>query len=311
MPPTSFFTTHDGDIILRAGQKPGSTGDFRVHKFILSLASPVFKDMLAFPQPSNQNRNIESPIPTVDIPDSPEVIDAILRFIYPGVEPPKVTQISVLAALFSAADKYNITSIYPVLREPLKAFLPQNSFRVYIIACQFGFLEEAKAAARVSTSRSMVNGTDYHEAVQHISGPNLYRLLQFVQEREHKGVLKVEEFLGCDDLGRNAICDHWDNGKDFYSRLAKEVGDEFVRNPCLELKDLFEVFDRIPDPPLGCEPQPNSANWYYEDGNYYEEFSCPLMPMTIRSHLTRVVWELDSLNHTPLSEAFEKGIGSG
>ena len=45
----SLFTADDGDVLLCAGPKPESKHDFRVHKLILSLASPVFKDMFASP----------------------------------------------------------------------------------------------------------------------------------------------------------------------------------------------------------------------------------------------------------------------
>ena len=67
MSPT-FLTTTDGDIVLRAGPEPDSKHDFRVHKFILSLASPVFKDMLAFPPPPDQTSN-EHQLPVVDVLD--------------------------------------------------------------------------------------------------------------------------------------------------------------------------------------------------------------------------------------------------
>ena len=309
MPPTSLFTTHGGDIILRAGTEPDLKHDFCVHKFILSLASTVFKDMFAFPQPSDQNQNEHPGIPVVDIPDSPGVFDTILRCIYPGVELPRITDISILSTLFSAADKYNIASICPVLKESLKSFLPGDSFRVYIIACRFGFLEEAKEAARVSNSWSMIT-RDYDEVVQHISGPDLYRYVRFIQTREHEGRSKIEDLLGWYELGLDNGCNHWDGGKDFYFRLAKEVGDVFVRNPCLELKDLFEVFDKIPDPPPGCKPNPQSAEWYYEDGGL-DAFSCPLVPMSIRNNLLKVVVELQDLNRRLLDKVFEKGIESG
>ena len=308
-PPTSFFTTPDGDVIIRAGQEPSSAHDFQIHKFILSLASPVFKDMFTIPQPSDRNQDKKPDTPVVDIPDSPEVFDIILRFIYPGVEPPKIADVTTLTALFSAADKYDIASIYPVLRESLKTFLPGDSFRVYVMACRFGLLEEAKEATRVSTSRSVVK-QDYGETVQHISGPDLYRFVRFVQEREHKGLSKIEELLGYSHVNRGADCDHWDDGIDFYFRLATEVGDLFVRNPCLELKDLFEVFNKIPDPPPGCKPQPRSAEWYY-DGCCDEGFSCPLLPMSIRNHLMEIAVELRALNGALLRGAFEKGIGGG
>lgn len=145
---SDFFRTEDGDVILRAGQEPSPTHDFRVHKFILSLASPVFKDMFAIPQPPGQNHNEQPDVPIIAVSDSPHVMDTILRLIYPGVELPKIPNISALVALFSTADKYNITSIYPILRQSLKAFLPGlwsgDALRLYVIACRFGFLEEAK-----------------------------------------------------------------------------------------------------------------------------------------------------------------------
>ena len=242
--------------------------------------------MFTFPQPSNRNQNRKTPIPTVDISNPPEVLDTILRLIYPGVEPPKISDISILAALFSAADKYNVTSIYPVLRVSLKTFLPSDSFGVYFIACRFGFLEEAKEATRVSTSWSMI-------------------------DREHEGLLRIEDFLEQYHVGRDANCNHWEDGINFYFCLAKEVGDVFVRNPCLELGDLFSVFHKIPDPPPGCKPQPNSAEWYYDgDDDSEEAFSCPLAPMTIRDHLMTIVRELKDLNHTLLNKAFERGIGN-
>jgi len=308
MPQPSFFTTHDGDVILRAGAGSDSKHDFRVHKFILSLASSVFKDMFTLPQPSNQNENEHPDIPVVDIPDSPEVVDTILRYIYPGVELPKLTKISILSALFSAADKYNIPSICPVLKESLKTFLPRDPFGAYIIACRFGLLEEAKEATRVSNSQSMSN-RDYDEAVQHISSSDLYRYVRFIQTRERKGRSKIEESLGWYELGQDVFCDHWNDGEQFYFRLAKEVGDLFVNNPCLEPKDLFEVFGRIPDPPPGCKPGARSAEWYYEGGDD-SAFLCPLVPMSIRHNLQKVSEELRDLNYGLLRKAFEKGIGS-
>ena len=306
--PSNFLTTVDGDIILRAGPEPDSKHDFRVHKFILSLASSVFKDMFTLPQPPDQNQNEGLDIPIIDVPDSPEILNMILRFIYPGVEPPEIANVSTLAALFSAADKYNILSIYPVLKESMKMFLPRDSFMVYITACRFGFSEEAKEAARVSNSLSMVD-RDYDEAVQHISGPELYRFVRFVQEREHKGQAKIQGLLSWSHLRGQSTCEHWEDGRDFYSLLEKEVGDAFVRNPCLELKDLFEVFDKIPDPPRGGCDLPKSADWYNEGGDD-DAFSCPLVPMSIRRNLREVVVELQDLNYMLLRRAFAKDIAS-
>lgn len=113
--PSTFFTTDDGDVILRAGSKSDTQHDFHVHKFIISLASPVFKDMFTFPQPPGQSSDEQYQLPVVDIPETPEVLDIILRFIYPGIESPKITKQSTLTASLLAADKYDIASIYTLL----------------------------------------------------------------------------------------------------------------------------------------------------------------------------------------------------
>ena len=302
MPPTSFFTTDDGDIILRAGQESGSIHDFRVHKFILSLASPVFKDMFAFPQPPDQDPDEQPGVPTIDVPDPPQVLDAILRFIYPGVELPTFTDLSIVSALLAAADKYNIATMYPVLRTALRAGLPHDSFRVYAIACRFGFSEEAREAAMVSTTESILYG-NFDEVVQHISSADLFRFVRFVQERETKGRSIIDHSFMWSTMCLKSSCGHWEDAKDFYFHLEKEVGDAFASKPCLEVKDLFGVFDRILDPPPGCEPPPDTAE-YYNLGDNQEPFSCPLLPMSIRNNLSEVVEELTMLNHKMLNEAF-------
>lgn len=147
---SAFFTTDDGDIVLRAGPEPDSKHDFRVHKLILSLASPVFEDMLAFPQPLDQTSDEQHGPPAVDIPEAPEVFDLILRLIYPGAKPPKNVNQSTLSALLFTADKYNISSIHSALSESLRRFLPPNSrsFWVYTMACRFGFWRWRKRRRR-------------------------------------------------------------------------------------------------------------------------------------------------------------------
>ncbi|KAF9240602.1 hypothetical protein BU15DRAFT_73833 [Melanogaster broomeanus] len=53
------FDNIDADVILRSSDNV----DFRVFKIILSLTSPVFKDMFTLPQPDNQSPTSPSAIP--------------------------------------------------------------------------------------------------------------------------------------------------------------------------------------------------------------------------------------------------------
>ena len=185
---TAFFTTEDGDIILRAGTEPGPKHDFRVHKLILSLASSVFRDMFTFPQPLDQTLDEQHGLPVADISEAPEVFDIVLRSIYPGVTPPKVTEQATLTALLFTGDKYDISLTHPVFGESLKTFLlsPSDSFWVYIMACRFGFPDVAKEAVqRLSKDNLLHLGNREHR--RYLSSTNLCRLAQFVKMRYFDG----------------------------------------------------------------------------------------------------------------------------
>ena len=82
----------DGDIILRAQCSP-KNHDFRVHKLVLSLASPVFKDMFGIPQPRPDTLNVD--IEVIGMTDPPRGLDLVLRLIY-SFPPPNVDSLDLL-----------------------------------------------------------------------------------------------------------------------------------------------------------------------------------------------------------------------
>ena len=295
---SNFLTTDDGDVVLRSGSNSDSQHDFRVHKFILSLASPVFKDMFTFSQPLDLTSNEPHQLPVIDLPETTEILDIILRFIYPGIEPPNITEPSTLTSSLVAADKYNITSIYPALSETLKAFLPTRSVWVYIIASRFGFLEVAKEAARLS-SLQRLSCLDDREDLQYISSTEFFRLFEFVQTREHEGMRKISDLLDPYSLNPPAKCflHGRKDPENYYLRLLSAVQEAFVADPCIGIKDLFVVLNKIPDPPVGCEP---TASW-----------ACPLQPKYFRRRLSKVVSRLRNNETKLLDRLFENGSGSG
>lgn len=309
---STFFTTDDGDVILRAGSEPGPKYDFRVHKFILSLASPIFKDIFALPQPPTNTSSEQHQPPVIDIQEPPEVLDIILRFVYPGVELPKIGDQSTIITLLSAADKYNIASMYPTLRENLKASLSPRGggFLAYVAACRFGFPEVIKEAARVSTTRSLTYARN-PEDVQQISSADLLRLVQFVITRESEGLSRIAEILDQPYLEDITKCSHsGEDAQDYYFHLEKEVGRAFVDDPCIGSRDLFALLDRINDPPTGCDPPPKSAEWYFEGGDE-NAFGCPLQPMTIRRRLSEIAEILAHTNKEMLKKFFGQNSRNG
>ena len=296
---STFFTTGDGDVILRAGQEPGPKHDFRVHKLILCLASSVFKDMFAFPQPSDQNPVAQSDIPIIDVPDSPQTLDTILRFIYPGVEPPKFTDLSALSDLLAATDKYNIASMRPVLREALSSFIETQPCRVYIIACQLGLLEEAKAAARMTTPDLIVLPAEHERDVRHVSGVDLYRLVWFCHTRETAVGERVQDLSGMepDDYFNPCITGHWDECRDYYAKLKQALRAELKVNPHAGVSDLDAVLASLPDPPPGCPDEDSMAGI---------DINCPFRISFIRDRLGILARRLKGVNDRLLKEAFEK-----
>ena len=131
------FNVPDGDIILRAQGSPNHH-DFRVHKLVLSLASPVFREMFGIPQPRQNPLNVD--IEVIDVTDPPRGLDLVLRLIYPFL-PPNVNSLDLLVEGLVIADKYNIEGARARLREPLNKFINGAPLRVYAIASRFGFDE--------------------------------------------------------------------------------------------------------------------------------------------------------------------------
>ena len=73
---------------------------------------------------------------------------------------------------------------------------------------------------------------------------------------------------------------------------------------------MFAILDKVPGPPPGCESRPCPAE-YYRGGGDDDAFNCPLLPMSIRNHLTAVAENLDSISHTLLDDIFGKELRSG
>ena len=131
------FNASDADVILRSSDGK----ELRVHRLILSLSSPVFQGMFGLPQPSAE-------IPSIEIPDPSDVLEPFIQYLYP-LSPPKITDLSMWAALYTIAEKYGAEAVMEPLREMLiPRFLETSPLRVYALASRWGFAEEARIASR-------------------------------------------------------------------------------------------------------------------------------------------------------------------
>ena len=114
---TDEFNVPDGDTILRTQGSPNR--DLRVHKLILSLASPVLRDMFGIPRPPNAS-NVCNEV--IDVTYPPQALDLFLRLIYP-FPPPNVDSLDLLVEGLVITDKYNIDDARARLHVELTEFV--------------------------------------------------------------------------------------------------------------------------------------------------------------------------------------------
>lgn len=168
------FDASDADLTLRTPD--GTT--FNVYSRILAIASPVFHDMFTLPQPPNAG----SPA-TVDVSETREVMEVLLRLIYP-IEDPPIDTLSLLGDTLVAAHKYDMKSACQSLAR-LLVFPPKSMkeqpIRVYAIACRYGLDEAAKLASSYTLHVNILDATPIEE-IKFITGYDYYRLL-----RLHRG----------------------------------------------------------------------------------------------------------------------------
>lgn len=171
------FDDAKADIILRASDNV----DFRVFKTILSLASPLFKDMFSLPQPSTdevpQSPGDEYRDGLLVIPFTEDALtlDFILRSCYP-VRSPKINGINDLPKILIAARKYQIEVFEGVAESALEAAISDDPVGVYAIALRFGLHDVADKAARRTVHYPVLT---YSEPLMNVSIPQYFRLLKY------------------------------------------------------------------------------------------------------------------------------------
>jgi hypothetical protein len=79
--PTTFpldtFDPSDASLIIRSSDLV----DFRVHKSVLALVSPFFRDLLSLPQPSD-SESVDG-LPVVELPEDSELLNCMVSLLYP------------------------------------------------------------------------------------------------------------------------------------------------------------------------------------------------------------------------------------
>ena len=305
------FTTDDGDVILRAGPEPGSKHDFRVHKNVLSLLSPVFKGLFQVAQPDSGRGE---PLPIVPITDIPETVDLLLRFIYPGHVPPIVSDPPTLSTLMTIADKYGIQTVSHAVKEGLadEKILEKDPFGVYVVARRWSFLDEAKGAARGLTLVKIAKSPSSRDP-QAIASDDFLRLVWFMQKRGDEAKKAIRTGLAPpevdDDMDYRDDCvtcsEHSaDKYQKFYEKLAEVVVEEFEVDPRLDTGKLVTALMMSPDHPhtgfCGGSNPPEIPDHFF--------IYCPVQPSVVITRFNALAASLESVCERYLSAALDGGF---
>ncbi|KAH9959431.1 hypothetical protein BC827DRAFT_504209 [Russula dissimulans] len=135
------FDDARADLILQSNDEVPV--HFRVSKFILSIASPVFADMLSIPLPTSRKTH---EIQVVALPEGSEMLDLSLRHLYP-VRLPEVVELRQILMLAEFAHKYQVDALEQDITRYLMDAINRDPVGVYAIANKFGYKGIVEKAA--------------------------------------------------------------------------------------------------------------------------------------------------------------------
>ncbi|KAK0190403.1 hypothetical protein F5146DRAFT_930317 [Armillaria mellea] len=220
------FNSADADIFLSVEDSSNQKRRFAVHKCILSAASPFFRDMFSLPQPSATDFDI----PSIDIPESEDVLYTLLQYIYP-VPNPIILSLVQLVPVLEAAEKYDILVAVDSLRKQLVSTenLTEDPLRIYAIASRYDLQEEIRIAAKYTLKRNVLD-CPLSDDLKHITAYDYHRLLdlhrrhvQATQQAFCELPMEVAEISG-------HRCSAW-----WWSRYEKAAKKELAQRPLTDI----------------------------------------------------------------------------
>lgn len=234
---TGWRNPPDADIVLRAlGEK-----EFHGHKLILSLASPVFRDMFSVPQPPSTG---SSQVPIIDVSDSPEALEVLLQTIYPTCNP-LITDVGTLASVIRLADKYDARGVIDVHKDHLSSMCSNfPPIQMYAILCACGREEEAGAAAR-RISFASLKTLDSNPLLQLITATQDQWLVSFMAARDQRVREIVRMHQGRIQRNTHPCVD--DAAHQFYSSIiVASIQAAFEANPCVQVVEGLSIVSNAP-----------------------------------------------------------------
>ncbi|KAH9174302.1 hypothetical protein EDB89DRAFT_564497 [Lactarius sanguifluus] len=138
----------DASIIVRSSDQ----ASFRVHKSVLAISSPFFKDLLSLPQPPDDE--LVDGLPVIQVSEDAGLLNSLISLLYhiPHVVPSSYEKVF---ALLAVCQKYDMESVQSHIRAEVKcgkfpAPVKAEGFSACAIAGSLGLDPELEDAARLT-----------------------------------------------------------------------------------------------------------------------------------------------------------------
>jgi len=143
----------DASIILRSSDQV----NFHVHKSVLAMSSPFFKDLLSIPQPPDDE--LVGGLPVIQLPEGSGLLNTLISLLYP-ISLVIPSSYEKVFALLAACQKYDMVSVQSNIRSAIKlgtfpAPGDAEGFSAYAIASSMGLVPEMENAARLTLGHPM------------------------------------------------------------------------------------------------------------------------------------------------------------
>ncbi|KAI0355322.1 hypothetical protein OH77DRAFT_1403199 [Trametes cingulata] len=263
------FNFRDGDFIIRSDcpyddklMCSSKSVDFRVHRCVLSAASPVFDGMFSLPQPATEGDTV---IPIIPFPETSAVLETILRFIYP-VADPDIGTLDDLTPVLEAARKYDFEAVVDALRKRLVAseFLEASPLRVYGIATRYELYEEAEIASKATLNTSLAEQQP-HEDLKHVTAYDYHRLIVLREQRAQAAIELLTPPLDMKCMQCNG---RWEKARDpprWWADYRERAKEELRSRPTSAVIFTLPFLQRSAQTGCtGCAASILNSAWFFE-----------------------------------------------
>jgi hypothetical protein len=193
--PPQLLEVPEANLIIRSSDLV----NFRVHKPVLAMASPFFRDLLSLPQPPDSES--VNGLPVIQLPEDAELLNCLISMLYP-VPPVTPNSYDKVLYLLAACQKYDMIQVQSSIRaEVNRGSFPVPAgtevFGAYAIASSKGLIPELENAARLTLDYPMTFET-LGEGLRLFDGCALRDLAHFRKRCRDNFVTCLKSFLEVD-----------------------------------------------------------------------------------------------------------------